>query len=347
MSTTSAAPELLAPRPDGPLAPGPTPTFSIVIAAYQAAAFIGGALASALAQTVPAHEIVVCDDGSTDDLDAALAPYRDRIVLVRQSNQGEGAAKSAAARAATGDFVVFLDADDAYLPDRLEQLGAAAAERPDLDVLASNALVEFEGRTLRLSYDDSWTFETEDQRCGILERCFVLGHAAVRRDRFEAVGGFDPTMRTVADWDLWMRLILSGSRAGLLTAPLARYRVRAGSLSTDRRAIVRGGITCLEHAAARDDLSHAERATLGRTHQHHRRELALLEAQQALRDASPDARRRLVKVALGRGYGSRTRAKTLISAIAPQRARAELASRENGTFVGASGVRVNAEGSSR
>ena len=312
-----------------------------MIAAYQAAAFIADALDSALAQTTPAHEVVVCDDGSTDDLDAALAPYLDRIVLVRQENQGEGAAKSAGAREATGDFVVFLDADDAYLPERLAQIGAAAAARPDLDVFASDAYVEVDGRSLRTAYDDSWTFEVEDQRRGILERCFVLGHAAIRRERFLEVGGFDPAMRTVADWDLWMRVILGGSRAGLLTEPLARYRVRQGSLSTDRSAIIRGGIRCLEHAAARDDLSPQERGTLERTLAEHRRDLALVEARKALREGGPDVRRRLAGIALGRGYDSRTRLKSLASAVAPGRAGAALLAREDGSFVGAAGVRVD------
>src|SRR5205807_1013851 len=73
-----------APPVDGPIVPAATPTFSVVVAAYQAAETIGEAIESALAQTVPPHEIVVCDDGSTDDLDAALAPFRGRIVLIRQ-----------------------------------------------------------------------------------------------------------------------------------------------------------------------------------------------------------------------------------------------------------------------
>jgi glycosyltransferase involved in cell wall biosynthesis len=119
---------LAAPPPAGPVARAAPPTFSVAIAAYQAADVVGEAIESALAQTVPPHEVVVCDDGSTDDLDRALEPYRDRIVLLRQRNRGEAAAKNAAARAASGDFVAILDADDVYLPERLEALGRLAAE---------------------------------------------------------------------------------------------------------------------------------------------------------------------------------------------------------------------------
>ena len=75
---------VLAPAPDRPPPRRPPSSFSIVLAAYQSAATIGEALASAVGQTLPPLEIVVCDDGSTDDLDSALAPYLDRIVLLRQ-----------------------------------------------------------------------------------------------------------------------------------------------------------------------------------------------------------------------------------------------------------------------
>lgn len=144
---------ILAPPTTAPAQPGRPPTFSVIVAAYQAAATIGEALASAFAQTVLPHEVVVCDDGSTDALDAALAPFRDRIRLVRQENRGEGAAKNAAARAAGGDFVVILDADDVYLPERLEALGELAAVRPDLDVLTTDAMLELEGRELGRYYE--------------------------------------------------------------------------------------------------------------------------------------------------------------------------------------------------
>src|SRR5437764_13080186 len=102
---------LLAP-PAQNVTPGAVPSFSVAIAAYQVADTIGAALESALAQTVPPHEVVVCDDGSTDDLEGARAPYRDRIVLVRQENGGEASAKDAAARPAPGGLVAILGADD-------------------------------------------------------------------------------------------------------------------------------------------------------------------------------------------------------------------------------------------
>src|SRR5438046_1126481 len=95
------------------------PDFSVVIPAYNAAATIGDAVESALTQTLAPHEVIVCDDGSTDDLDGALSPYRNRIVLIIKKNGGEGSAKATASAAATGDFVVVLDADDVFAAERL------------------------------------------------------------------------------------------------------------------------------------------------------------------------------------------------------------------------------------
>jgi glycosyltransferase involved in cell wall biosynthesis len=90
------------PAPPG-ARPGPRPTLSVIIAAYQSAAVVADAVGSALEQTLAAREVVVCDDGSTDDPAAALAPFGDRVTLLRQENRGEAGAKNAAARAASGE----------------------------------------------------------------------------------------------------------------------------------------------------------------------------------------------------------------------------------------------------
>jgi len=100
---------VLAPLPAGSVTPRQRPTFSVAIAAYQAAETLGAAVESALSQTLPPLDVVVCDDGSTDDFAGAIAPFRDRVVLLRQENRGEAAAKNAAAAAASGEFVAFLE----------------------------------------------------------------------------------------------------------------------------------------------------------------------------------------------------------------------------------------------
>src|SRR5215204_1792406 len=143
----------LAPAPDGPVSPGAAPAFSVIVAAYNVADVIGEALDSLRRQSVAPLEVIVCDDGSTDDLDQALEPYRDDIVLLRKENGGEASAKNAAARAARGDFVLILDADDVYLPGRIAALSELACARPDLDILTSDAVLVANNRAVKRLYD--------------------------------------------------------------------------------------------------------------------------------------------------------------------------------------------------
>ncbi|HXH98469.1 MAG TPA: glycosyltransferase, partial [Gaiellaceae bacterium] len=238
------------------------PTFSIVVAAYQAAETIAEALDSAFAQTYPPLEVIVCDDGSTDATLRELRPFEGRIVLLRQPNRGEGAAKNAAVRAAQGEYVAILDADDGYSPRRLEALAALARVRPDLDLLTTDAVLEVGGEAVRRCYTETWPFEVDDQRRAILERNFVFGLAAVRRSRLLEIGGFEESLRYATDWDCWIRLILSGSRVGLVAEPLAHYRLRSTSLSADRGALLEGRAAVLERAAADPALTHEERSAV-------------------------------------------------------------------------------------
>jgi glycosyltransferase involved in cell wall biosynthesis len=318
--------EALAPPGSDVLPATRPPTYSVIIAAYQAAAFIGDAVESALAQTLSPHEIIVCDDGSTDALDAALAPYLDRITLIHKENGGEASAKNAAAQAASGDFVAILDADDVYYPERLEALAELSMCRPDLDVVTTNCYVVADGRIVRKCYDRGYRFEVEDQRRGILERNFVgPGHMAVRRQALLDVGGFDIAFRHATDWDCWLRMIFSGSRVGMVDKPLAEYRIRESSLASDRGRQFEGYTAVLEHALRRLSLSARERATLERSLASQRRRLALHELYEALLEETPAARRLAALIACEHGYPARTRLTAALAAAFPRSAGKRLA----------------------
>ena len=331
-----------APPPAAPVAPRTSPpTFSVLIAAYQVADCVAEAVASALGQTEPPHEVVVCDDGSTDDLGAALSPFTDRILLVRQDHGGEAAAKNAAARAASGDFVAILDADDVYLPERLAALGRLAAERPDLDILTTDAYLEAAGRVVRRVYTDAWPFAVDDQRRAILERNFIFGHAAVRREVLLDAGGFDESIRRTTDWECWIRLVLDGAAAGAVLEPLARYRVREAGLSADRAGMLKGGLHSLDRALRHPRLRPGERAIVVRTMGRMERQLAVIRLREALRGGSPDVRRRAAAVAFGRSVGLSTRLKAAAATVAPRAVGRRLRSREADTWVGAGGTTVD------
>jgi Glycosyl transferase family 2 len=320
---------------------GAVPNFSIVIAAYNVADRIDSALESAFAQTLAPLEVIVCDDASTDELERALAPYRERIRCLRhEQNRGEAAAKNTAARAASGEFVVILDADDVFHPTRLEALGELAAERPDLDVLTTDAYFVADGQIVRRCYEPYWPFVTDDQRRGILERNFIFGLAAVRRERLLAIGGFDETIRWTTDWDCWIRLIFSGSQAGLVSQPLAEYRLRETSLSSDRAKHVRGRAATLAKAARMPSLTDAERETVQRTLAEEKRLLTLEEAHAAIEAGAADARARAIGIAQDRRYGAGTRAKAALAAAAPSLAARVGRARRRRTWIAPSDIPI-------
>jgi len=318
---------LRAPPLREPLDPGPPATFSIVIAAYQAAGTIAEAIESALAQTRPALEIIVCDDGSTDELDSALEPYRDAIVLVRKENGGEASAKNAAAAVVRGEFVAVLDADDAYLPERIEALAELSAARPDLDILCTDASLEVDGRVVG-RFEEGCPFAVEDQRAAILDRCFCVA-SAYRRTTLLEVGGFDESLRTGSDWECLIRLFLdAGASAGLVDEPLYRYRLHRQSLTARRLDTLRDRLTLLGRAGQRSDLSAGERAVLARSLARQQAALVVTEAEAALRSRSPDARARALAAARERTVPLRSRAAAFAAALAPGAAARALARRD-------------------
>lgn len=239
---------LLAPPPDRPLDPSSAPTLSVVVPVYNAADTIGEALESALTQRPAPFEVIVSDDGSEDALDAVLAGFGNRVRLVRGPNRGVATARNRAASVAHGDLLGLLDADDVWLPGRAAALTEAAGARPDLSILTTDAVVVRDGEPSPGSYYASRTFDVQDQAAAILRSNFVLGAGAVRARALAEAGGYNPVARWAEDWDLWLRLILRGHRAGLVQAPLYEYRRREGSLTRQRIDLALGVAATLERA---------------------------------------------------------------------------------------------------
>jgi glycosyltransferase involved in cell wall biosynthesis len=117
------------------------PLVSVVVPAYDAAAYLPATLASALAQTHARHEIIVVDDGSTDDTLGTLAPFRSRIRYVRQENAGPGAARNRGIAMACGDYIALLDADDTWLPETLAAQLDVFARHPESGLVACDGVM--------------------------------------------------------------------------------------------------------------------------------------------------------------------------------------------------------------
>lgn len=310
---------VLAPDPAAGLVPlSSPPSFSIVIPAYQAAATIARAIESALAQEVAAREVIVVDDGSTDDLLGALRPFADRVKLIRKANGGAASARNAGAEAAGGDFIAVLDADDRFHPRRIAELAALAAARPDLDLVTTDARFVVDGKEAGNFLRDN-PFAVSEQRTAILRNCFVGGWPAARLSRLCEIGGFDESLWIGHDWDCWVRMILDGSTAGLVDLPYYDYVLHPGGLTSSRAKSLWDRVRLLEKASRNPCLTVAERPTVAQELRRRRSDAVREEAQTGASAAPP--RHRLLRLAAMPGLEPRARAAAAVAFVSPGLAR--------------------------
>jgi glycosyltransferase involved in cell wall biosynthesis len=215
------------------------PQVSVIIPAWNAAAFILFAVDSVLAQTFDDFEVIVINDGSPDTaaLERAVAPYRQhpRVRYVAQENQGPGGARNTGVLAARGVYVAFLDADDwwapSYLSTQLEHMRA----NPGLDLVYCDARLvgssPLAGRTYMETTPSEGPVTLESLvalRCNVPTTCTLARREAVIRG-----GLFDPQLRRCEDFDLWLRMSAGGSRFGYHRAVLAHHRYHGESAAAD------------------------------------------------------------------------------------------------------------------
>lgn len=208
------------------------PIVSVVIPAYNAAWCLPRSVESVLSQTFRDLELIVVDDGSTDETGKVLGALAGDIRVVRKPNGGLSSARNVGIAAAEGRYIAFLDADDWWLPEKLGRQVELMEARPELVFCSTSTAVRTpEGGTL------------PDWRCGggagtHLERIFSAnayvagsGSAVVaRREAFSRVGGFDESLRSLEDIDMWMRLATLGEYA-CIEAPLTVIEKRGDSMS--------------------------------------------------------------------------------------------------------------------
>lgn len=236
-----------------------TPEVSVVICAYNAAPFIIETIESVLAQTYPNYEIIVVNDGSTDETEQILTPYFDRILYVRQDNAGPGAARNTAIRCALGRYIALLDSDDQWLPHYLATMMARMKAQPDIDVLYPNAMLfgapQWEGKLFQDVCPSSAPVTLEKF---LARECNVFISAVFKRDILDVVGTFDESLRGSEDFDLWLRMLQQGYRFDFLREPLARYRKREDSLSSTSTRYFRQVLHALCKALAAPSTTHAQ-----------------------------------------------------------------------------------------
>jgi len=165
------------------------PQFSVIIPAYNYGRFVSRAIDSALNATGPTREVIVIDDGSTDDTTSVLAKYGDRITAERQTNQGVSAARNRGLDRARGEFIICLDADDRLLPEALTVFANLMEQHPDAGlVFGGYVSIEEEGRVKPGRVPPPMRLPLENFRDYLRQR-FTIGNgrAAIRRDLFDGI----------------------------------------------------------------------------------------------------------------------------------------------------------------
>lgn len=219
---------------------------SVIIPVFNAEPYLQAALDSIQRQTHPSVEVLAVDDGSTDGSLSILEQCPLPITIIRQQNHGPAAARNRGAREASGQWLAFLDADDEWRPDKL----AVQLERCG-HLRWSHADSVFVGGTNDGLLDSALTAKAGGQ---VLER-LVCGNfigtssVIIERQAFLDAGGFDESLRSIQDWDLWLR-VATRHELGYVAEPLVRYRVHPVSVSRNTRQTLPNHLAVIARAFA-------------------------------------------------------------------------------------------------
>lgn len=262
-----------------------TPRVSIITPAYNAGHYLRQTIDSVRRQTVADWEMLVVDDGSTDDTVAIVQGYAasdPRIRLLCQPNAGPSAARNHAMRVARGAFFTFLDSDDQWLPEFLAHQLDVFAVHPDTALVTTTAYYlggPLDGRARRTPAEGYPVLALED----IIENdsaVFIM--TVFRREVFERIGGLDAAQWTSEDYEFWIRAALAGFVFRVTTRPLALYRRHHVSLSTDSARMIRGILVTYGKTRPKVPEGSRARRALDRQIARFERELLLIEGKQAL-----------------------------------------------------------------
>jgi glycosyltransferase involved in cell wall biosynthesis len=219
------------------------PTVSVIMPAFNVAPYIGAAIESVIAQTMPDWELLIVDNGSTDSTAAIVEAFTGtdrRVRLLRQTRGGISAARNTAMREATGEFFALLDSDDLWEPSYLAAEFAIFAEYPDVDIVTGNGWFlggRLHGRPAR-PWPDTRPQPTLANILADETSVFIM--SIMRRRVYEAIGGFDEALHSNEDYEYWLRAAEAGFRFRRNDEPLGHYRRRDDSVSANELRMLKG-----------------------------------------------------------------------------------------------------------
>ena len=210
------------------------PRVSIIIPTYNCARYLGRAIDSAISQTYKDYEIVVVDDGSTDDTKDVAMQYGRKVTYLYQQNQGLSAARNYAVSNASGELLAYLDADDMWYPDKLERQVAFLDAHQECGMVHSEmSVINEQDEILHVRFYEETKRSVPQGYCvqQLLMRCHIQPLTVVeRRSSFDRVGVFDDRLLVAQDYLHWIMIAAEGEAIGYLAEPLGKYRWRTGSL---------------------------------------------------------------------------------------------------------------------
>ena len=271
------------------------PEVSVIIPAYNSAAYIGHALDSVFAQTRNRYEVIVVNDGSpdTEALERELTRFSSRLRYIKQENRGVAAARNAGLRAARGDLVAFLDSDDTWLPTFLEKQ-VELLERSNADMVYSDALLfgdsPLAGQTFMKLQGAGGEVTTE--RLLSTKVSLQTSTVLARKEAIVRVGLFNESLRRGQDFELWFRLAKAGFRFACHPETLANHRIVESGLSGGTVSKLRRTLTVLEAIESRFELTASEKEALQFNKNRTLRELALQEGKEKLLNRDIDGARK-------------------------------------------------------
>ena len=243
-----------------------SPVVSVIIPAYNVAPFIDETLQSVFAQTFTDYEVIVVNDGSpdTEEFERAIGPHLERVRYLTQENQGASVARNTGLLYAKGEFVAFLDADDLWLPNYLEEQMKFVSER-GCDLACADATFFGDATNESRTYMDTLMSDAppaDDVTFLQLldaQRSLITSGVVARRALIIKVGLFDEALRNAQDLDLWLRLARKGARLSYQRRVLLKYRCRPDGLTGDAVNSHRRELRVFDKIEQSYDLSPRER----------------------------------------------------------------------------------------
>jgi glycosyltransferase involved in cell wall biosynthesis len=288
------------------------PLFSVVVPAFNAEATVASALTSALGQTLTDLELIVVNDGSTDGTAAIVEKVHDpRVRLLSQSNRGLPAARNAGIAVARGRYIAFLDSDDLWLPRYLDlaEQALASTVRPGFAYTDAYAFdpVTGEVRCRSVSGNEQPGASEPGGHAFLLElirRNFIFVSTIVPSAVLAAVGGFDEGANAAEDYQMWLRIAVSGYDVAWMPGNNALYRMHENQMTRDKLRILRGDLRALNAIRIEDMPTPAHRELLALRRRDTEREISILEGNgPAIVSSARRLRRRLGRLRERAGLG--------------------------------------------